>query len=128
MKEFLEFVVAPDGHRHRQRKSKSARSALTLLPEKPGGHAEADRDDGGAEDGLGNLAGEAGGGVSADRAGDHGEQTVAPYDLAIEDEDQECDSVGHGGGDNLQCVDLVEVLEAEEGEQGDDEESCARAE
>ena len=66
--------------------------------------------------------------IAADGAGDHGKQAVAPLHLAADDEDEERDAVGHGGGDDLEGIDLVQVLKAEEREQGDDEESGAGAE
>ncbi len=55
-------------------------------------------------------------------------KAVAPDNLTVEYEENERDSVGHGGGDHLERVDLVQVLVAEEGEHRDDEESRAGAE
>src|SRR5208283_5017349 len=80
------------------------------------------------EDGLGNHASKAGGGVSADGAGDHSEQTIAPNDLAIDHEDDEGNTVGQRGGDYFEGVDLVQVLVAEEREEGDHKEAGPGAE
>src|SRR6266568_883516 len=101
---------------------------LRILPEEPCGHGEANEDYGAAKDGLRDAAGHAGRGVAADCAGDHGEKAVAPDDLSVEDEEDEGDAVGHGGGDHFKPVDFVQILKAEEGENGDDDETCAGAE
>src|ERR1035437_233773 len=102
-------------------------AVLACFPEEPCGHGEADEDDDATEDGLGNQAGKPGGGVAADGAGHHGEKAVAPLDLATDHEGREWDAIGHGGGDYFEGVDLVQVLETEEGEQGDDEEAGSGA-
>ncbi len=49
---------------------------------------------------------------------EHGQQAIAPDDLSADDEDEEGDSVGQGAGDDFEGIDFIEVLEAEEGEQG----------
>ena len=55
-------------------------------------------------------------------------QAIAPHHLPVEDEDDEGDSVGHGCRHNFECIDFVQILIAEEGEQRDDQESGAGAE
>ena len=101
---------------------------VLLLPEKPGSHRKADEDYGSSEDLLGYALGEASGDVSADGAGNHGHKTVAPDDLAVDDEENKGHTVGQRGGDDLHGVDLVQVLPAEEGKRGDEQEAGAGTE
>src|SRR5579859_275553 len=101
---------------------------LSRLPEEVCGHAQPDHYDASTQDGLRNLPREARRRISADCACDHGEQAVAPDNLAIDHEKHKRDSVRHCGGDNFERVDLIQVLVAEERKKSDDQKAGAGTE
>src|SRR5271166_4312280 len=87
-----------------------------ILPKEPPCHRQPDENHQPAQDRLRHLAGKARRTVAADGAGDHGQQAIAPLHLAADDENEERHAVGHGGGNDLEGVDLVQVLKTEEGQ------------
>ena len=76
---------------------------------------------------MGDHAGKAGRGVAANGAGDHGQQAVAPNDLAVHYKDNKSDTVSQSGGDHFEGIDLMQVAVAEERKKGNEEKASAGA-
>src|ERR1700728_1773149 len=92
-------------------------SALIVLPKEPRRNAKAYGYDCAAQQALRDAAGQGGRAIAGDGADDHSQQAVAPDDLAIHDGDAEDDAVSQSGRNDFECVDLVQILVAEEREQ-----------
>src|SRR5271156_3691611 len=101
----------------------SSASERVPVQEEVDGDGEAERDDDGAQDFVADAPGIARAGIAANGAGDHHVPAEAPLDGSVDDEGDDGDTVGDGGDDDLERIDLGEALDSAERQCGHGEQA-----